>query len=113
MLVSLACERRQLLTAFAICERNDLSNIRTAGVDYQEFIEFGFLSWIANAHDMRGEYSKACQFYEESLQINISKKRKESKKETALTLNRLGSLNRELGRYEEVSHCCSTCSQMS
>lgn len=86
-------------------ERNNLSNIRTKGVDYQEFIEFGFLSWIANAHDMRGEYSKACQFYEESLQINISKKRKESKKETALTLNRLGSLNRELGRYEEVSHC--------
>lgn len=52
---------------------------------------------------MRGEYIKACQFYEESLQINISKKRKESKKETALTLNRLGSLNRELGQYDEVS----------
>ena len=84
-------------------ERNNLSNIRSKGVDYKEFIELGFLGWIANAHDMRGEYVKACQFYEESLQININKKRSESKKETALTLNRLGSLNRELGRYEEVS----------
>lgn len=84
-------------------ERNNLSNIRSKGVDYKEFIELGFLGWIANAHDMRGEYVKACQFYEESLQININKKRNESKKETALTLNRLGSLNRELGRYEEVS----------
>ncbi|KAL3800255.1 hypothetical protein ACHAWO_013837 [Cyclotella atomus] len=83
-------------------ERNNLSNIRSKGVDYKEFIELGFLGWIAHAHDMRGEYIKACQFYEESLQINISEKRKESKKETALTLNRLGSLNRELGRYDEA-----------
>ena len=51
---------------------------------------------------MRGEYVKAIQFYEESLQISMSQKGKESKKETALTLNRLGSLTRELGRYEEV-----------
>ena len=84
-------------------ERNNLSNIRSKGVDYEEFIELGFLSWIANAHDMRGEYMKACQFYEESLHININKKGKESKKETVLMLNRLGSLNRELGRYEEVN----------
>jgi tetratricopeptide (TPR) repeat protein len=83
-------------------ERNNLSNIRSKGVDYKDFIELGFLGTIAHAHDMRGEYSKACQFYEESLQCNVSKKRKESKRETALTLNRLGSLNRELGRYEEV-----------
>jgi phosphorylcholine metabolism protein LicD len=87
-------------------ERNNLSNIRSKGVDYKEFIELGFLGWIAHAHDMRGEYIKACQFYDESLQINISKKRKESKKETALTLNRLGSLNRELARYDEVSFRC-------
>eukprot|EP00804_Cyclotella_cryptica_P026214 CCRYP_009809-RB/>CCRYP_009809-RB protein AED:0.02 eAED:0.02 QI:103/1/1/1/1/1/4/789/1225 len=83
-------------------ERNNLTNIQSKGVDYKEFIESGFLGWIAKAHDMRGEYIKACQFYEESLQIAISKERKESKKEMALTLNRLGSLNRELGRYEEA-----------
>jgi tetratricopeptide (TPR) repeat protein len=84
-------------------ERNNLTNIQSKGVDYKEFIESGFLGWIAKAHDMRGEYIKACQFYEESLQIAISKERREPKKEMALTLNRLGSLNRELGRYEEVS----------
>ncbi|KAL7489099.1 hypothetical protein ACHAW6_014690 [Cyclotella cf. meneghiniana] len=83
-------------------ERNNLTNIQSKGVDYKEFIESGFLGWIAKAHDMRGEYIKACQFYEESLQIAISKERRESKKEMALTLNRLGSLNRELGRYEEA-----------
>jgi tetratricopeptide (TPR) repeat protein len=33
-------------------ERNNLTNIRQKGVDYKEFIESGFLSWIANAHDM-------------------------------------------------------------
>ena len=83
-------------------EQNNLSNIRTQGVDYKDFIESGFLGWIANAHDMRGEYSKAIQFYEESLQMAMSRSGKESKKETALTLNRLGSLTRELGRYDEV-----------
>jgi tetratricopeptide (TPR) repeat protein len=83
-------------------EQNNLSNIRTQGVDYKDFIESGFLGWIANAHDMRGEYGKAIQFYEESLQMAISRSGKESKKETALTLNRLGSLTRELGRYDEV-----------
>ena len=83
-------------------EQNNLSNIRTQGVDYKDFIESGFLGWIANAHDMRGEYGKAIQFYEESLQMAMSRSGKESKKETALTLNRLGSLTRELGRYEEV-----------
>jgi len=83
-------------------ERNNLSNIRTQGVDYKDFIESGFLGWIANAHDMRGEYGKAIQFYEESLQMATSRSSKESKKETALTLNRLGSLTRELGRYEEA-----------
>ena len=83
-------------------EQNNLSNIRTQGVDYKDFIESGFLGWIANAHDMRGEYGKAIQFYEESLQMTMSRSGKESKKETALTLNRLGSLTRELGRYEEV-----------
>lgn len=83
-------------------EQNNLSNIRTQGVDYKDFIESGFLGWIANAHDMRGEYGKAIQFYEESLQMAMSRSGKELKKETALTLNRLGSLTRELGRYDEV-----------
>lgn len=83
-------------------EQNNLSNIRTQGVDYKDFIESGFLGWIANAHDMRGEYGKAIQFYEESLQMAMSRSGRESKRETALTLNRLGSLTRELGRYEEV-----------
>ena len=32
----------------------------------------------------------------------MSRKGKDSKRETALTLNRLGSLTRELGRYDEV-----------
>jgi tetratricopeptide (TPR) repeat protein len=86
-------------------EQNNLSNIRTKGVDYKDFIESGFLGWIANAHDMRGEYGKAIQFYEESLQMAMSRSGKESKKETALTLNRLGSLTRELGRYDEVRTC--------
>ena len=84
-------------------ERNNLTNIRSKGVDYKEFIQSGFLGWIANAHEMRGEYVTALQFYEESLQISMIKDTKESKKETALTLNRLGSLSRELGRYDEVS----------
>jgi len=79
-------------------ERNNLSNIRSNGVDYREFIESGFLGWIANAHDQRGEYIKAIQFYEESLHS----KGKETKREMALTLNRLGSLTRELGRYDEA-----------
>ena len=92
-------------------EQNNLSNIRTQGVDYKDFIESGFLGWIANAHDMRGEYGKAIQFYEESLQMAMSRSGKESKKETALTLNRLGSLTRELGRYEEVS--CYGCAALS
>ncbi|KAL7548427.1 hypothetical protein ACHAWF_011717 [Thalassiosira exigua] len=85
-------------------ERNDLSNVRSGdkGVDYSDFIESGFLGWIANAHDMRGEYVKAIQFYEESLQIHAIRKGKEAKRETALTLNRLGSLTRELGRYDEA-----------
>lgn len=42
-------------------ERNNFSNIRSNGVDYREFIESGFLSWIALAHDMRGEYVKSIQ----------------------------------------------------
>jgi tetratricopeptide (TPR) repeat protein len=83
-------------------ERNNFSNIRSNGVDYKEFIESGFLSWIALAHDMRGEYVKSIQFYEESLQISMTRKTKESRRETALTLNRLGSLTRELGRYDEA-----------
>jgi len=83
-------------------ERNNFSNIRSNGVDYKEFIESGFLSWIALAHDMRGEYVRSIQFYEESLQISMTRKTKESKRETALTLNRLGSLTRELGRYDEA-----------
>lgn len=83
-------------------ERNNLTNIRSNGVDYEEFISSGFLSWIANAHDMRGEYSKAINFYEETLQIYMTKEGKEEKRDTALTLNRLGSLTRELGRYDEV-----------
>ncbi len=87
-------------------EQNNLSNIRTQGVDYKDFIESGFLGWIANAHDMRGEYGKAIQFYEESLQMAMSRSGRESKRETALTLNRLGSLTRELGRYEEVRIKC-------
>ncbi|KAL7540390.1 hypothetical protein ACHAXR_010070, partial [Thalassiosira sp. AJA248-18] len=80
-------------------ERNSVN-----GVDYSEFIESGFLGWIANAHDMRGEYIKAIQFYDESLQISMSRvgKQKEAKRETALTLNRLGALTRELGRYDEA-----------
>lgn len=83
-------------------ERNNFSNIRSNGVDYKEFIESGFLSWIALAHDMRGEYVRSIQFYEESLQISMTRKTKESRRETALTLNRLGSLTRELGRYDEA-----------
>merc|ERR1712194_756133 len=81
-------------------ERNNFTNIRDngkSGVDYHEFIESGFLGWIANAHDMRGEYTKAIQFYEESVQISMSRKGREANRETALTLNRLGSLTRELG----------------
>jgi tetratricopeptide (TPR) repeat protein len=42
-------------------ERNNFSNIRSNGVDYREFIESGFLSWIALAHDTRGEYVKSIQ----------------------------------------------------
>ena len=47
-------------------ERNNFSNIRSNGVDYREFIESGFLSWIALAHD--SEYSAsatgyACNFF--------------------------------------------------
>ncbi|KAL9189270.1 hypothetical protein ACHAXT_011760 [Thalassiosira profunda] len=84
-------------------ERNNLSNIRSnGGVDYQEFIESGFLGWIANAHDMRGEYTRAIQFYEESLQIYQSRRGKEARRETALTLNRLGALCREMGRFDEA-----------
>lgn len=83
-------------------ERNNFSNIRSNGVDYKEFIESGFLSWIALAHDMRGEYVKSIQFYEESIQTSMTRKSKESKRETSLTLNRLGSLTRELGRYDEA-----------
>lgn len=83
-------------------ERDNLTTIRSGGVDYKEFIESGFLGWIANAHDMRGEYVKAIHFYEESLQISMSRKGKEARRETALTLNRLGSLTRELGRYDEA-----------
>ena len=87
-------------------ERNNFSNIASPnGVDYSEFIQSGFLGWIANAHDMRGEYMKAKQFYEESLEISLGRKKgdKEAKRETALTLNRLGSLARELGCFDEVS----------
>lgn len=83
-------------------ERNNFTHIKSNGVDYREFIESGFLRWIANAHDMRGEYVKAIHFYEESLQILMTQKGKEAKRETALTLNRLGSLTTELGRYDEV-----------
>jgi len=83
-------------------ERNNLTNIRSKGVDYKDFIASGFLGWIANAHDMRGEYSKSKQFYEELLQIYTTKDTKEAKRETALTLNRLGSLSRELGLYDEA-----------
>ncbi|KAL7473250.1 hypothetical protein ACHAXS_014029 [Conticribra weissflogii] len=83
-------------------ERNNLTNIRSKGVDYKDFIASGFLGWIANAHDMRGEYSKSKQFYEELLQISTTKDTKEAKRETALTLNRLGSLSRELGLYDEA-----------
>ena len=84
-------------------ERNNYNNIQSNGVDYREFIESGFLGWIANAHDMRGEYIKAINFYEESYEIQRSRKGKDAKREMALTLNRLGSLTRELGRYDEVS----------
>jgi len=83
-------------------ERNNFANISSNGVDYKEFIESGFLGWIANAHDMRGEYIQAIHFYDEGLQILGSRKGKEAKRETALTLNRLGSLTRELGRYDEA-----------
>lgn len=83
-------------------ERNNLTNIRSNGVDYGEFIQSGFLGWIANAHDMRGEYLKAIRFYEESLQMSLGRTGKERNRETALTLNRLGSLTRELCRYDEA-----------
>lgn len=33
-------------------ERNNLSNIRSKGVDYKEFIELGFLGWIAHARKL-------------------------------------------------------------
>ena len=65
----------------------------------------GFLGWIANAHDMRGEFLKAIRFYEESLQMStttIGRTGKEKNRDTALTLNRLGSLTRELCRYDEA-----------
>jgi len=51
---------------------------------------------------------KAIQFYEESYEIHKSRKGKDAKREMALTLNRLGSLTRELGRYDEVSICLVT-----
>jgi len=90
-------------------ERNNFAHIQSNGVDYGEFIQSGFLGWIANAHDMRGEYIKAIHFYEESLQISMSQKGKKAKRETALTLNRLGSLTRELGRYDEVCDVTDVC----
>ena len=54
---------------------------------------------------MRGEYLKAIRFYEESLQMStttIGRTGKEKNRDTALTLNRLGSLTRELCRYDEA-----------
>lgn len=51
---------------------------------------------------MRGEYLKAIRFYEESLQMSLGRTGKERNRETALTLNRLGSLTRELCRYDEA-----------
>ena len=61
---------------------------------------------------------KSVQFYEESLQLVMSRKGKEAKRETALTLNRLGSLTRELGRYDEVCWiyhdlCDSSCAELN
>lgn len=54
---------------------------------------------------MRGEFLKAIRFYEESLQMStttIGRTGKEKNRDTALTLNRLGSLTRELCRYDEA-----------
>ena len=82
-------------------ERNSLSRIH-ANKTYEKFIESGMLGLIAFAHEERGEYVMAMQFYEESFQLQTNKPNdKLNLNEIARTLNRLGILSVKTGRYVE------------